>query len=116
MNSFQQLSELRRIIAIFGSKTSNSLFSPKAKNSQLSLLARKIATPGDHNEREWAMETCGTAAPDQTYIRLRRRLKRRLLGYLFELNIRTGSEFRKAVYRSAKDVFCIRILVIFGAR
>jgi hypothetical protein len=116
MNSFQQLRELERIIANFGSNTSKSLFGPKARNSQLSQLARKIADPGDRNERAWAHEICGTDPSDQTYLRLRSYLKQRLLGYLFHLEVRTGSEFRKAMYRSAKDVFSIRMLLLFGAR
>jgi hypothetical protein len=116
MKSFQQLRELQRIIGNFGSKSSKSLFSQKAKKSQLSQLAHKIADPGDRNEQAWASEICGTDAHDQTYLRLRSYLKRRLLGQLFHLDIRTGSEYRKAIYRSAQDVFCIRMLVMFGAR
>jgi hypothetical protein len=116
MNSLRQLFELKRIIDNFGNKTSKSLFSPTSKNNQLSQLARKIAAPGKPNEREWAMEICQTNPSDQTYIRIRSQLKRRLLGSLFHLEIRTGSEFRKALYRSAKDVFCIRMLLVFGAR
>jgi hypothetical protein len=116
MNYIRQLSELHRIIDIFGSNSSKYLFHPKSKSTNLSLLAQKIDAPGDGNEHEWAMEICGSDENSRAYIRLRSRLKRRLLGYLFHLDIRTGSEFRRALYRSAKDVLCIRILVMLGAR
>ncbi len=89
---------------------------PNQKNSQLRILARKIAQREPVDERKWAREICNTKEYDQTYIRLRSQLKRRLLGLLFHLELRTGSELRKALYRSAKDVFCIRMLVLFGAR
>ncbi len=116
MYSLHQIRELRRIIVNFGTESSKYLFHPKSKSSNLSLLAQRINSTTEPNEREWAKEICGTDAYDRAYIRLRSRLKRRLLDNLFHLHIRTGSEFRKALYRSAKDVFCIRILVLFGAR
>jgi hypothetical protein len=116
MNYFRHLREIIGIINDFGSKSSKSLFLPNKKNTQLRLLARKIATHRQADERIWAKEICGRFENDQTYIRLRSQLKRRLLGYLFHLDIRKGSEIRKATYLSGKDVFCVRMLVIFGAR
>jgi hypothetical protein len=116
MNQPRQLREIGRIISDFGSESSKSLFLPNQKNTQLRLLARKIAGHEKADDRTWAKEICNTSESDQTYIRLRSQLKRRMLGLLFHLDIRTGSEIRMATYRSAQDVFCIRMLVIFGAR
>jgi uncharacterized protein YdeI (YjbR/CyaY-like superfamily) len=116
MNEPQQLRELELIIRNFGNKSTKSLFLPNKKNTQLRLLARKISTRAEVDERKWAKEICGTFESDQTYIRLRSQLKRRMFGYFFHFDIRTGAEIRKAVYRSAQDVFFIRMLIIFGAR
>ncbi len=116
MNEPQQLRELELIIRNFGDKTTKSLFLPNKKNTQLRLLARKISTRAEVDERKWAKEICGAFESDQTYIRLRSQLKRRMFGYFFHFDIRTGAEIRKAVYRSAQDVFFIRMLIIFGAR
>jgi hypothetical protein len=111
-----QLREIQRIISNFGDKSSKSLFLPNKKNTQLRLLARKIASHEAFEEQEWAKKICNTGENDQTYIRLRSQLNRRMVGLLFHLDIRKGAAIRKAIYNSARDMFCIRILVMFGAR
>ena len=111
-----QVSELSKVILSFGSKTSKALFLPNQKNTRLRLLARKFAINGDKDERRWAQEICKTDEHDHTYIRLRSQLKRRLIGDLFHLDIRSGSEVRKAIYHNARELFAIRMLIMFGAR
>ncbi len=57
------------------------------------------------------------AESDRTYIHLRESAQAAIdWVLLFHFDIRTGAEIRKAVYRSAQDVFCIRMLIIFGSR
>src|SRR5665213_215300 len=112
----QQIREIIRIINTFGNKSSKALFLPKKNSSQVLVLARKFASPGKDEERAWAMEVCNSDEHDLNYIRVRSELKHLLLGRLFHLHIRTGSELRKATYRNAKEVFCIRVLLMLGAR
>ncbi|HET6401629.1 MAG TPA: hypothetical protein VFH95_09545, partial [Candidatus Kapabacteria bacterium] len=88
----------------------------KNNSSQIHVLAHKFASQGKDDERAFAMEIFGCPENDQTYIRVRSQLKRLLLSRLFHLDIRTGSLLRKAIYRNAKEVFCIRVLVFFNAR
>ncbi|HEY3874478.1 MAG TPA: hypothetical protein VGM92_03300 [Candidatus Kapabacteria bacterium] len=89
---------------------------PNKKKTQLRLLAQKFLEPGRKNEKSIADEIFRTSEHDQTYVRLRSQLKRRLVGLLFHLDIRTGSELRKQTYRSAQDVFVIRVLLMLEAR
>ena len=56
MNPFIQIRELIRINRDFGGKSSKTLFQPNQKKSQLRLLARKFAFPGEEKEAQWAEE------------------------------------------------------------
>src|ERR1700679_629547 len=114
MNSIINLREISRIIDAFGTKSSRTLFLPNQKKTRLRLLAQKIVSHEVVDERQWAKEICDTRESDVAYVHLRGQLKRRLMGLLFHLDIRGGSEIRKATYRSAQEVFYIRMLVIFG--
>jgi hypothetical protein len=117
MNNSKQLRELILIISEFGSKSPKSLFYSLKKKTQLGLLAKKFNSATDDNERRWAINIVGADDEhDHRYIRLRSKLKRRLMTELFSLDLRVGSELRKATYQSAKDLFTIRILIMLGAR
>ncbi len=116
MDSSLQILELSRIIKNFGNKNSKSLFQSNQKKSQIRALARKFAFQSGENEHDWALEICRTSEHDQKYIRIRSQLKRLLISRVFHLDIRSGSELRKAIYRNAKELFCIRVLIMLGAR
>lgn len=116
MNTFAAIRELIRINRQFGGKTGKSLFLPSKKKSQLKNLAQKYASPGSETEAHWSREFCQTDPHSHAYISLRSKLKRRLIGELFHLHIQEGSAIRKAIYRNAREVFAIRMLLMFGAR
>ncbi len=116
MTKSQQIREIIRIINSFGDKGSKAVLAPKKNHSKILTLAQKFASQGNDDEQAWAREISGSSIEDNTYRLIRSRLRRLLLGRLFHLDIRTGSLLRKATYRNAKEVFCIRILLMFGAR
>jgi hypothetical protein len=116
MASFLQIQELSHVVRTFGDKTSKSLFQPNQKKSRLRLLARKFAMPGETNEAAFAGEICHTGEHDHLYVQLRSKLKRRLIGRLFHLDMGNTIEVRKAIYWNAREIFCIRTLLMVGSR
>jgi hypothetical protein len=110
------LGELIRFLREYGNKYANSIFFPRKKNGKVRRLARKFAFEKELNERAWAEELFGSTSNSPLYLLHRSLLRRDLLDRLFHLNIRTGSERRKAMYRSHKAVFMVRVLLMLGAR
>ncbi len=120
MASIYPLRDITRIINHFGDKSSRLIFrTPKSPkhDTQSRQLARKFALPlSQETEDDWANEILGCKADNRRYTVLRSHLKRWMLTRLSHLDIREGSEYRKAIYRSAREVFWIRMLVMFEAR
>ncbi len=116
MASTVLITELSRVIQIFGDKSSKSLFELNQKKSRLRQLARKFSNSGPKNESEWAYEICKTSVHDHKYVQLRSKLKRRLIGQLFHLDLGADPEIRKAFYLNAREIFGIRVLLTLGAR
>ncbi len=120
MASIHHLREIARINREFGNKSSRAFFRPSKSlraDTQVRLLAQKlIGSVSKEAEEEWAQEIVGCERRNRRYVVVRSHLKRLLLSRLFHLDIRTGPEYRKAVYQTAREVFWIRMLVMFGAQ
>ena len=110
------LSELVRIIQSNGNKQSYSLFNVKEKNTKVRRLARKFAFEKNRDEPAWALEICGDSENSNSYAAQRSLLRRELLGLVFHLDISSGTERRKAMYKIRKSIFLMKVLLLFGAR
>jgi hypothetical protein len=110
------LAELIRLLREYGNKYANSIFLPRKKSGKMRRLARKFAFEKVRDERAWAEEIFEDTHHSASYILHRARLRWELLDRLFHLEIRTGSERRKAMYKSHKTVFMVRVLLMLGAR
>jgi hypothetical protein len=110
------LGELIRIIQANGNKYAISLFNPKGKDTKIRRLARKFASQKNPDERAWALEIFGDTENSTSYMWHRAQLRRALLDRIFNLEIRTGAERRKAIYRLRKSIFLIKTLLLLGAR
>jgi hypothetical protein len=110
------LSELIRIIRTNGNKQANSLFARKGKDTKIRQLARKFAFEKNRDEHAWAHEIFQDSEYSTSYTWHRSQLRRELLDQIFHLDIRSGPERRKAMYRLRKSIFSIKTLLLFGAR
>ncbi len=110
------LIELIRIIRANGNKRANSLFDVKEKNTKIRQLARKFAFEKNRDEHAWALELFEDSEHSTLYKWYRTTLRRELIGQLFHLEIKIGTERRKAMYNLRKSVFAVKVLLLFGAR
>jgi hypothetical protein len=110
------LDELIRIIRLNGNKQANSLFASKGKDTIIRRLARKFAFDKNHDEHAWALEICGESEYSTSYTWHRSLLRRELLDQMFHLEVRTGTQQRKAAYKLRKSIFLMKTLLLLGAR
>ncbi len=116
MESPIHVSDIAYFVKLFGNKRARNVFRRYGKQTDISRLARKFAVSERREEQVWAREIVGDSSTSQAYIQLRSKVKRRLLGHLFDLDLNKGSVMRRMMYSNMRRVFMIRVLAMLGAR